>query len=553
VILSLTLAATIVICAPSGTIRADEPSAPAQQTGDDDLTDAKVEAAPPPRSDPAKPADQPLSTPMTLIGPPPVTFQCAPQSMPLAGPLAPTRAFIESMPLTAAWAEIQLPPSSQRQYFHVVDHQIDVPRPQSATVVPQTQGTTFLLRTLDPRFDDAPTPAGYTVLSVLGTARGDVIIDTTRLKTSTFLPVNIPVNGDAFFGSGQRLSLATSGVGTRLIFNTATNTGLNSYTALDHVKVFADVQFAMSLDGEQRASVPNFYGQFANLIIGSAVTIFSDPDSIPDTIDPSGANAVVDRNHVLIGCFLPYSDRLYAVVSMEAPEASVAAPPTNKSFTGTSFSSFSHIPDFAAKLRWEDKVLGHVQFATILRDIAIENNPYTAHKDVFGWGVHLSSTWYPFSDNLRLQADHINFGVIYGEGIGNYNIDVDKAFPSGGSDAAFDANNNLKALPFFSGFVGYSHCWTDNLTSTVVYSQVELDSLPSQGAMAYRRGRFIAANLVYHWALPTAPAAYSAGTADTPLPYLGFAGLEYLYGSRDTLGGNHGEDHRVALTVGVKH
>jgi hypothetical protein len=134
-----------------------------------------------------------------------------------------------------------------------------------------------------------------------------------------------------------------------------------------------------------------------------------------------------------------------------------------------------------------------------------------------------------------LKKDCFTGAITYGEGLGSYNVDLTQ----GRNDAALDRGGNLLAIPELAYYAGYTHYWTDNLKSTVVYSEVELDSVPSQGGFAYHRGRYAAANLAYRWISSNSGGKPAAVTF----------GLEYLYGQKETLNRARGEDQRLMLTV----
>jgi hypothetical protein len=218
---------------------------------------------------------------------------------------------------------------------------------------------------------------------------------------------------------------------------------------------------------------------------------------------------------------------------------------------------------FAAQVLLKNDTWGHIQTATILRDVGIENTFYTTgtapalvahpsnHDDVFGWGVQVSGVFNPFANMEWLKRDHINFLVMYGEGIANYDYDLRGL----NYDAAFTLSRQLKALPLLSYYLAYEHYWTDHFRSTVVYSEVDLDSIVSPGATAspYRHGRYVAANLIYQWDFsilldPTQPPDPKNTKSGR-----GFAGIEYLYGQKESLNRGSGDDHRVQFTVGFKY
>jgi hypothetical protein len=321
-----------------------------------------------------------------------------------------------------------------------------------------------------------------------------------------------------------------------------------------------------------------------NITLGKADTLFSDPDAIPNTIDVAGPNAEIYLQHALVDFKLTYAkdaDSWFSgTASIEMPEASV----TSFDFANAKmFNSRSRIPDFAAQIRATSNSWGHVQAAMILRDVGIENTQYSiapnpaqpsnkvsvpaTHDDVFGWGLLLSGALHPFADFSLLRYDYVKFAVSGGEGVGNYNFDLNKL---GGFDAEYTgtaAAHTLRAIPMIAYYVGFTHYWAGQpatagpdpknpngppaityykaVYSTLVYSEVDVDSLPSLGFQGspYRHGRYVSANIIY-----TAPIGTNQSTTK---PGSWFTGIEYLYGEKVDFNRAVGIDHRVQITGGV--
>jgi hypothetical protein len=192
-------------------------------------------------------------------------------------------------------------------------------------------------------------------------------------------------------------------------------------------------------------------------------------------------------------------------------------------------------------------VWGHLQASTVFRDIAIENGGNSYNRDVFGWGARLSGALLPFTEISAFQNDTFYFGATYGEGIGAYILDLQTR----GYDGAVDSTNHLKALPVFAYYIGYTHYWTKSLRSSLVFSEVDLDSIAlatDPKNLEYHRGRYCAVNTVYQWEVQ-----FPVDPDPTKNLHTAFTGIEYLFGQKETLGGAQGEDHRVTLTVGLKY
>jgi hypothetical protein len=137
-------------------------------------------------------------------------------------------------------------------------------------------------------------------------------------------------------------------------------------------------------------------------------------------------------------------------------------------------------------------------------------------EDVALWGLNLSTKLETFgSDNAIVQ-------VTYGDGVGRYR---------GGTTAAPDANGELEAVPTLGILGAYQHVWSDEYRSTLAYSWGEGDLPAGAPADANEQLTYLATNLIWQF-------------TDRA-----WAGIEYLYGSRDTFDGADGDAHRVQLSL----
>ncbi len=296
------------------------------------------------------------------------------------------------------------------------------------------------------------------------------------------------------------------------------------------LRLYNENDFSNTQTGSTNYQLRHLYGQINNLVVGTTYTAFADVDALPEKIDAAGPNAqafLLNRPQIRYFVSTPQENEssLILALSVEEPSPDVTAPPAA--------SVASRIPDLISTMRGENKSLGHVQLATVFRGIGVENADNSFNQSVLGWGLQLSGGVTPFpSNSSAVKNDRVCWAATCGEGIAHYNIDL----TGNGNDAALDAQGNLKALGMRSFYVGYTHFWTQSLRSSAVYSQVDLDSVASQGPLAYRRGQYAGANVVYQ--------------LRTPLDnYPVYVGLEYLYGQKETLNGARGDDHRVQFGV----
>jgi len=157
--------------------------------------------------------------------------------------------------------------------------------------------------------------------------------------------------------------------------------------------------------------------------------------------------------------------------------------------------------------------------------------------------VHLSASVRPFLSIPWFKNDIASFSIVHGQGIGNYNLDLQNV-PNGGTDGVMDAADNIIPLRMTSYYAAYTHFWTTNLRSTAVVSQVDLEASPALGAAGYHRGRYASANLIYYW-------RYKAPKDDNA--HFAFTSLEFLYGDRQTLSLGRGQEQRLLFSFGVKY
>jgi hypothetical protein len=495
----------------------------------------------------------------------------------------------------AAMPFLNRTPSPRTYHDQLTDHQRFAPvlRGQyldgrnGLTIVfgdwPRTPAGQALL--LDERFkallnDTTPAAGDGAVFSLTATgdARADIVVDSARLNKPSasvaaigatgFFPSLIPVRGDASYGLGARSTVfAGDGAGHLGL-------ELNGNDAVSDIKGVAEISLFTQSNGQTTAQFIHAYGQAFNFIFGKTDSAFSDPHVFPNVLDINGPNAEVNLQHPMLAYLGSlYSDsptdpqvRLNLELSLEFPEANATA--LDSTANSSNWFSRSRIPDFAGNIHLIDKSWGHLQVAAVVRDIGIENQSYTesvaqpflpkgtinsSHEDVFGWGVHVTGGIHPFkclNECHSLAKDRVSFGYVCGTGVGNYITDL-RAL--GGYDAMYNTLGQLKAIHVQGYWAGYTHHWTDNLTSTVIYSEVDADTFKSPGFVGspYRRGTYVAANLIYAWNfVKAADPAVPGSKAHTSYLY---TGVEFLYGQRETLNGAIGCDQRVQATIGLKY
>jgi len=191
----------------------------------------------------------------------------------------------------------------------------------------------------------------------------------------------------------------------------------------------------------------------------------------------------------------PYSDgRSHARVAIENPGASGDGGLLADRVAILNVKGRFPMPDFTGHYRLGQK-WGHVQFGAALRYIAfddlIRDDQFDLSGHVWGWGLSLSSNVKAGPNNvLRLQ-------VVEGAGVEDY-------FNDAPVDVSIKANPGNPVTPVVGealndvGLVVYlDHTWSDEFSTAVGYSRVDISNSNGQSPNAFRKGQYASGNLLY--------------------------------------------------------
>ena len=371
-----------------------------------------------------------------------------------------------------------------------------------------------------PRVDNIPLdPSGEGFMPLFGTrtavklggyARVDSIVDfQNNGNPNQFIPSTIPVDGEPGADGGERFQLHAKATRLSLELRRAIP-GNNKNLRIYYENDFFNNSSASSMDYRLR----HFYGQAYNFLVGQTFTTFMDIDSWPDTVDFQGPNALINRRQPQVRYTIPIKERQMSLAfAIEQPSVDLADDGIPEDA-----SRVNHAPDGVVAWRFENK-RGHLQASGIVRALGYELGGADDNTEL-GWGGSLAGA-------LNVGEDKLTGGVAYGEGIGRYVNDTSGL----GLDAALDTSGDLRALPVFAAYGGYSHQWTKQWRSTASYGYVRANSEESLGPLAYRYTQYASLSLLWQ---PTKALRM---------------GLEYLYGRRKAEGDAAGDGHRVNLVL----
>ena len=282
------------------------------------------------------------------------------------------------------------------------------------------------------------------------------------------------------------------------------NFDLRTPTGVGYMRAFIEGDFAGS---GNTLRLRHAYGQWRRWIYGQTWSTFSDPEAEPDGIDFEGLNAIVLFRQPQVRWSFPLSPRLRMAFALEDPRPDVTdATPVNQ------------IPDVVARLRWEPRVGGHIQFSMLGRQLRAKATDDAEEIVATGaFGISISGRLpFPFTG----KRDQLLFQHNSGRGIGRYISDLGSL---GGQDGVFDPNaNSLRALDVFSGYGGFEHWWSGQIRSAFSFGIVGVSNLDIQPDDALHLTRRSTVNFMW-----------------SPIPRLDLV-TEFLWGRRVNKNGQSG-------------
>ncbi|WP_114240062.1 DcaP family trimeric outer membrane transporter [Dyella sp. C9] len=368
-----------------------------------------------------------------------------------------------------------------------------------------------------------PLPEGYVRLGDTGNllkldlvAQLDTMIDNTYMGSKDlFVPSSIPVRGQPFYGSGWNTNLSARQSIFRMDFRRDTDYGT--------LKVVYKNNFFGSGTGDMPYNLQYFYGELDNerftLLAGYNISAFTDIDVFPNTLDYEGPNSFNFKYGPQIR-FIPIlykwgDNTLTLPLSMEKPNADIT--PIGD------YEPYSRLADFTAGVRWETPDW-HIQWSNLFRDLGMQDSATGQTQRTKAFATQLTGSTKLF-DRDSAQGWYSN-----GHGYANFLQDISGL----GLDAAFTDNGILRAIRARGWGVGYTHGWTDTLSSSASWGYLRIS--PS-GNMILDRDelpkstKFASLNLAWQFSQRA------------------MLGIEYLWGQNISLIDMRGQGQRVQTTL----
>jgi len=360
--------------------------------------------------------------------------------------------------------------------------------------------------TLDPKYHGFfHIPNTNVLLKFNAKPRVDMTIDDENAgDDNRFITARIPVDGEPRKGGGSRFNINSKGSQFRIDARAPHVDGSPRF--------YFQNDFYGSGSNDLNLRIQHMYGQFYNIIVGKTYGVFEDPDVWPDTVDYEGPNSMLFVRRELVRFQLPVSKEWHLNFGLEKPTAQV------DNSIDENLETIKKYPEVGVNARWERSGVGHVQLSSIFRDIRIRSD-VVDDDSVFGWGFNVGA-------GIDItKNDSVQTLVVYGEGIGA--LGNDSGFDN--TDAAFDDDGDLEALPYFSAMLGLTHRWSEIWRSTVSYGYVNVDNEDTQSRTAYHETHYASGNLIWQM--------YKRLSV----------GLEGLYGFRKTKDDSDGDVFRIQV------
>lgn len=333
------------------------------------------------------------------------------------------------------------------------------------------------------------------VLKIGGYVKTDFIYDFDPIDSpDTFITTEIPV------GAPPRTNYRIHARQTRLSLDTRWRTGGET------LKMFVEADFFS--DGD-RLRLRHAYGRVGEFTIGQTWTAFTDVAAAPRTLDFEGSVSSVNRRKALIRwkrILIP--DHLSWSVSIEDALFIVETLPL---VTGD---SRSPVPDLVTNLRYTNDWTSS-QVAVLFREGGFQpTGEETVRGD--GWGVNLTSV-VALVDEFQVYSQ-----ILVGDGIGSF-----RSLP----DAVYDPSVGTVTQPLFAWMVGCTVQWNEKYSSNFTYAENTLDTRLGMFADDVAETSYLAANVIW-----------------SPAKRV-YAGIEYLYGTRQNVDGQSADANRLQVSI----
>jgi len=287
-----------------------------------------------------------------------------------------------------------------------------------------------------------------------------------------------------------------------------------------NVRGYVEADLNSTNDGSLGLKLRQAYGSWTTgtgtLVAGQTWSTLMDLKILPEGLTEPTVSGVIFMRQPIIRWSQPLNPQFIYHIAIE--DAS-----SNDVFSEEPSLGNTSLPDVIAGLDFTPSDAGHLRLNGILRKIEVDIPGSSATDDAVGWGLALTG-------HLKLsEKDRINFGGVYGEGLGRYLLGIQSIAGA----AVNPANKELSLRDNWGGVLTYAHHWTETLRSTAMAGYAHTEPFGWQAGNTFESSTYAAVNLM--WSIQ---------------PFLTL-GVEYAYGNQENKDGSDLDNHRIGLGIQV--
>ncbi len=318
-------------------------------------------------------------------------------------------------------------------------------------------------------------PGTATIVRVGGYAKLDMIYDTSSIGTpdafvTSAIPVPAPHDNSGNFNMQARQTRFSLDIRRPTIFD-------------ETMRFYFENDFYGGGNGAYGFRLRQAYGQLGNTYAGFGWSAFADTDALPDTLDFEGPGGAIAPRQAGIHQFIRLGENSSLTVAAEQPSSEVSAYEPISNLRGT-----QHMPDLILAARTEHD-WGHLQLGGVLRQLGYSDDEQ--NRRVLGGGAQLTGSFK--TGTFSSYSDLLMFGANWGKGIARYLADTGGL----GLDAVVGPDGRLYALTGWGTYAAYTHYWSSNWRSNLVYGVARIQQSPWLTTSDFHQSNYGAANLLW--------------------------------------------------------
>lgn len=354
-------------------------------------------------------------------------------------------------------------------------------------------------------------PGTDTSVKIGGYVKGDVIYDINSDLGDSFAFSSIPASGsvqdnrEGHFRAHARQSRVNVQSWTPTPYGE-----VHTHIEGDFFGIGGNEVFSNSTSFRLRHA----YGEFGPVLVGQTWSNFMYLDAYPDTVDFFGPVGIPFARQGQLRYTYRGIENLAVAVSLENSElsASSGSDGTFQTLGSTRRTAddlqlgIDSLPDFVGRVTYSGEPLS-LNVSGVVRQLEVDDGTGATDDSTMGWGVLLAGVLDVGKVVDALEGDSLMANFTYGDGVGRYLIN------GANQDANLNASGSLDTIKAWGVAAGYTHYWSPDWRSNVVYGHYTVDDTFTADATESLDSLHL--NLMW-----------------TPVPQVQF-GMEWIYGQRN--------------------